>query len=316
MILPMCVIRRMDAVLEPTKSAVLDTKKMLDDAKITGQNATLCDAAGQTFYNTSRFRPRDLASYGSLQQLLADFEDYLDGFSPNVQDIINNFKFRNQLPTLSRSDSLGTLIGKFLDPEVDLSPTGIDNHLTGTIFEELVRRFMARRSTRKPARSARPTCCSRAKGRTRTTSSAVPSGPPSLAMPFQVWSSTSCSPIHHTVKAGKMRPDPLHGLFEAQVDGKSVGVEYEADSDLRDTEQVPLLEEGGTEAFIRREVLPYTPDAWIKEDSAKIGYEISFTRHFYKPQSLRSLEEITADIRAVEKESEGLLDGLLTGGRR
>ncbi len=117
-------------------------------------------------------------------------------------------------------------------------------------------------------------------------------------------------------KPGKTRPDPLHGLFEAQIEGKSVVVEYEADSDLRDTEQVPLLEEGGIEAFIRREVLPYTPDAWIKEDSAKIGYEISFTRHFYKPQPLRSLEEIAADIRVVEKESEGLLDGLLTGGKR
>ena len=114
-------------------------------------------------------------------------------------------------------------------------------------------------------------------------------------------------------KPGKTRPDPLHGLFEAQVDGKSVVVEYEADSDLRDTEQVPLLEEGGIEAFIRREVLPYTPDAWIKEDSAKIGYEISFTRHFYQPAPLRTLEEIAADILAAEKEAEGLLDGLLKG---
>jgi type I restriction enzyme M protein len=80
---------------------------------------------------------------------------------------------------------------------------------------------------------------------------------------------------------------------------------------LRDTEQVPLLEPGGIEAFIRREVLPYTPDAWIREDATKIGYEISFTRHFYKPVPLRTLEEIRADILAVEKEAEGLLDGLL-----
>jgi type I restriction enzyme M protein len=117
-------------------------------------------------------------------------------------------------------------------------------------------------------------------------------------------------------KGGKVRPDPLHGLFEATVDGKSVVVEYESDSELRDTEQVPLLEEGGIEAFFRREVLPYTPDAWILEDAAKVGYEISFTRHFYKPQPLRTLEEIAADIRAIERESEGLLDGLLKGGKR
>jgi type I restriction enzyme M protein len=69
-------------------------------------------------------------------------------------------------------------------------------------------------------------------------------------------------------------------------------------------------------ARIRREVLPYTPDAWIKEDATKVGYEVSFTRHFYKPQPLRTLEEISAEILAVEKEAEGLLDGLLKVGRR
>ena len=140
-ILPMCVIRRMDAVLEPTKQTVLDTKKMLDEARITEQSAALCDAAGQAFYNTSKFTLRDLKSRGSQQQLLADFEDYLNGFSPNVQDILDNFKFRNQLPTLSKADAIGTLINKFLDPEIDLSPAGIDNHSMGTVFEELVRKF-------------------------------------------------------------------------------------------------------------------------------------------------------------------------------
>lgn len=140
-ILPMCVLRRMDAVLEPTKQAVLEIKQMLDDAHITEQRAALADAAGQAFYNTSRFTLRDLKSRGNQQQLLADFEDYLNGFSSNVQDILDNFKFRNQLPTLSKADALGTLINKFLDPDIDLSPTNIDNHAMGTVFEELVRRF-------------------------------------------------------------------------------------------------------------------------------------------------------------------------------
>ena len=140
-ILPMCVVRRMDAVLEPTKKNVLAAKQMLDEARITEQRAALCDAAGQAFYNTSKFT-------------------------------------------------------------------------------------------------------------------------------------------------------------------------------LRDAEQVPLLEYGGIEAFMRREVLPYTADAWIKEDATKIGYEVSFTRHFYKPQSLRTLEEISADILAIEKEAEGLLDGLLEAGAK
>jgi len=140
-ILPMCVIRRMDAVLEPTKRKVLDTKAMLDEARITEQRAALCDASGQAFYNTSKFTLRDLRSRGSQQQLLADFEDYLNGFSPNVQDILENFKFRNQLQTLSKADAIGTLINKFLDPDIDLSPAGIDNHSMGTVFEELVRKF-------------------------------------------------------------------------------------------------------------------------------------------------------------------------------
>ncbi|MFO1152063.1 MAG: class I SAM-dependent DNA methyltransferase [Rhodospirillales bacterium] len=149
--LPMMVIRRLDAVLEPTKQAVLDMKVNLDKAGITNQDAALRQASGQAFYNTSKFTLRDLRS--SQQQLKADFEAYLDGFSPNVQDILDNFEFRNQLPRLSKADALGTLIEKFLDPQVNLSPNpvlnadgavkypGLDNHGMGTIFEELVRRF-------------------------------------------------------------------------------------------------------------------------------------------------------------------------------
>jgi len=123
-------------------------------------------------------------------------------------------------------------------------------------------------------------------------------------------------------RPGKAEADPIHGQFETTIDGKPAVVEYEPDTDLRDTEQIPLLEEGGLsacdaqagiEAFIRREVLPYAPSAWIVESSIKIGYEISFTRHFYKPQPLRSLEEIRADILAVEKVTEGLLDEIVGG---
>src|SRR5690606_35749327 len=107
--------------------------------------------------------------------------------------------------------------------------------------------------------------------------------------------------------------DPLRGLFETRIGGKTAVVEYEPDSDLRDTEQVPLLEEGGIEAFLRREVLPHAPDAWYVPDSVKTGYEISFTRYFYKPQPLRTLEEIRADILALEKETEGLLAEIIGG---
>jgi type I restriction enzyme M protein len=114
-------------------------------------------------------------------------------------------------------------------------------------------------------------------------------------------------------KPGKVLADPLHGFFEAVINGKTSIVEYEADTELRDSEQVPLLEEGGIEAFFRREVLPYTPDAWIDSDATKIGYEISFTRYFYKPPVLRTLDQISADIRALEEETEGLLDEIMGG---
>ena len=152
-ILPMTVLRRLDAVLEPTKQAVLDLKASLDAAQIVHQDPALRQAAGQAFYNTSKFTLRDLQSRASQQKLRADFEAYLDGFSPNVQDILENFEFRNQIPRLSKADALGTLIGKFLSPDINLSPNpvlrgdgsekhpGLDNHAMGTVFEELVLRF-------------------------------------------------------------------------------------------------------------------------------------------------------------------------------
>ena len=126
------------------------------------------------------------------------------------------------------------------------------------------------------------------------------------------WRVETAPPVISKVhKPGKLTADPMLGLYDAVAAGKRCLVEYEPDTDLRDTEQVPLLEEGGIEAFIRREVLPYTHDAWVDNDATKIGYEVSFARHFYKPQPLRTLAEISADILAIEKEAEGLLDGLL-----
>jgi type I restriction enzyme M protein len=90
-ILPMTVLRRLDAVLEPTKQAVLDMKNTLDNAGITHQDQALRQAAGQAFYNTSKFTLSDLRNRASQQQLRDDFEAYLDGFSPNVQEILDNF---------------------------------------------------------------------------------------------------------------------------------------------------------------------------------------------------------------------------------
>jgi type I restriction enzyme M protein len=125
----------------------------------------------------------------------------------------------------------------------------------------------------------------------------------------------SAPPVIKKIHKRGIKADPLRGLFEATIDGKCNVVEYEPDPDLRDTEQVPLLEEGGIEAFLRREVLPHASDAWYDPESVKTGYEISFTRYFYKPQPLRTLEEIRADILALEKETEGLLGEILGSSR-
>ena len=674
-ILPMTVIRRLDAVLEPTKDAVLRMKAQLDDAGITNQDAALRQASGQAFYNTSPFRLRDLTSRGRQQQLRADFVAYLDGFSPNIQEVLEKFKFHNQIPTLVDADVLGFLLEKFLDKSINLSPKpilngdgsvrleGLSNHRMGTVFEELIRRFneenneeagehftprdvvqlMARlvflpiadrmqsatylvydgacgtggmltvaeetltQLAREQGKEAsvhlygqevnpETYAISKAdlilKGEggeadnmqygSTLSADAFParefdfmlSNPPYgkswkidlermggksdikdprfvvehggdpdyslitrssdgqmmflanmlskmkrdtpmgssiaevhngsslftgdagqgesnirrwiiendwleaiVALPlnmfyntgiatyiwvlsnrkpehrrgkvqlidatqwnrplrknlgskncelsdedisrvcdaflafeeteqskifpneaFGYWKVTverplrltvdlspdhrqrfqaacrdakeeplsnvidrvaavlgagphpdfnrfmevvvadastqgvkltakrknllrmalasreeAAAPVIRKVHTSGVEPDPLRGLFPVTLAGKSAVVEYEPDPDLRDTEQVPLLEDGGIEAFFRREVLPYAPDAWYVPDSVKIGYEVSFTRHFYKPQPLRALEEIRADILALEGETEGLLAEIVGG---
>ena len=677
-ILPMTVLRRLDSLLEPSKSTVLEMKISLDKAKIIHQDQALRRAAEQAFYNTSKFTLRDLKARASQQQLKVDFETYLDGFSPNVQDILEKFEFRNQIPRLSKADALGTLIEKFLSPDVNLSPRpvlhgdgsikqpGLDNHGMGTVFEELVRRFneenneeagehwtprdavtlmaklvllpvadqidsgtylvydgacgtggmltvaeevltqiaeqrgkqvathlygqeinsetyaiakadlllkgegeaadniiggpehstlsndafpgrefdfmlsnppygkswksdLERMGGKKEMRDSRfltehaddpeyllvtrssdgqmlflANMLSKMKQDTKLGSriaevhngSSLFTGDAGqgesnirrwiiendwleaiVALPlnmfyntgiatyiwvltnrkpehrrgkvqlidatgwyrplrknlgkkncelseedinricdaflafeeteqskifpnetFGYWKVTVERPLRLTVelsqgrrdqfraacqeakedpladlvervaekigpsprrdfnvfmdaieedakgygvkltakrkkllqgslaerseeaeavikkihKAGR-EPDPIRGLVESAIKGKRRVVEYEPDSELRDTEQVPLVEEGGIEAFLRREVLPYAPDAWYVFESVKIGYEISFTRYFYKPQPLRTLEEIRADILALEKETEGLLDEIIEG---
>ena len=621
-ILPMTVIRRLDAVLEPTKEAVLRMKAQLDEAGITNQDGALRQAAGQAFYNTSRFRLRDLTSRGRQQQLRDDFGAYLDGFSPNVQEVLEKFKFRNQIPTLVEADALGFLLAKFLDRSVNLGPApvlngdgsvrleGLDNHAMGTVFEELIRRFSEENNEEagehftprdvvelmahlifKPvvdrlqsgtylvydgacgtggmltvaeetldrladaqgreasihlygqevnpetyaickadlllkgdggnAENIHYGSTLAADGFPARTFDFMLSNPPYgkswksdlermggksglsdprflvehdgdpeyslvtrssdgqmvflanmlnkmkhdtplgsriaevhngsslftgdagqgesnirrwiiendwleaiIALPLNIFYNTGIAtyiwllsnrksaprqgyvqlidatqwfrPLRKNLgnkncelaaadiqricdvflafeetpqskifpnaafgyrkltverplrlhgidsgrayKAGELKklresgtpapdappvirkihraglaPDPLRGLFPACIDGKPVVVEYEPDPALRDTEQVPLLEEGGIEGFLRREVLPYAPDAWYVPDSVKTGYEISFTRYFYKPQPLRAPREIWADIAALERETEGLLGEIMGG---
>ena len=675
-ILPMTVLRRLDSLLVPSKPAVLDMKASLDTVGVVEQDPALRQAAGQAFYNTSKFTLRDLKARASRQQLKADFEAYLDGFSPNVQDILEKFEFWHQIPRLSKADALGTLIEKLTSPDVNLSPhpvknadgsirhSGLDNHGMGSIFEELVRRFneenneeagehwtprdavrlmaklvflpvadeiqsgtyllydgacgtggmltVAEETLRQLASEHGKDVSTHLFGQeinaetyaickadlllkgegeaadnivggpehSTLANDAFPSrefdfmlsNPPYgknwksdlermggkkdmrdqrfviehagnseyllvtrssdgqmlflanklskmkqhtplgsriaevhngsslftgdagqgesnirrwiiendwleaiVALPLNmfyntgiatyIWVLTNRKPEHrrgkvqlidatpwfkplrknlgkkncelseeditricdtflafeeteqskifpnaafgywkvtverplrltvelsqehldqfraacheaeeeplanlvdraaeklgpglhrdfnvfmdtaeedakeHGIKLTAKRkkllqsslaerseeaepvikkihkrgvePNPLVGLFEATISGKRYAVEYEPDSDLRDTEQVPLLEEGGIDAFLRREILPYAPDAWYIPGIVKTGCEISFTRYFYKQQPLRTLEEIRADILALEKETVGLLDEII-----
>ena len=624
-ILPMIVIRRLDVVLEDTKEDVLKMKARLDEMGIVEQEETLCATAGQAFCNTSQFKLTDLRARASRQQLRTDFEALLDGFSSNVQTILENFKFRHQIDTLSEADALGTLIEKVTSPTVNLGPDpvldsdgnvkhpGLDNHAMGTIFEELVRRFNEANNEdagehytprelvtlmanlvflpvadeitsgtyllydgacgtggmltvgedtletiagergkeisthlfgQEINKETYAICQSDLllKGEGEAANNIVGgaaystltndafsgrefdfmlSNPPFgkdwkidlrrmggakgitdprflieyaddpeysmiprvtdgqmlflvnnlskmkrdtplgsriaevhngsslftggagqgesnvrrwiiendwleaiVALPLNffyntgiatyVWILTNRKPEHRTgkvqlidatqwfrplrknlgtkncelgeddiericktfvgfeeteqskifdneafgywkvtverplrikgaavdrrykaseiagfKKAGERdedgppvikkvhKPgtaaDPLHGLFEATINGKPAVVEYEPDSDLRDTEQIPLQEDGGIEAFLEREVLPYAADAWYNPDRVKVGYEISFTRYFYKPEPMRPLEEIRADILALEQDTEGVLEEILGG---
>ncbi|MDR0917677.1 MAG: type I restriction-modification system subunit M N-terminal domain-containing protein, partial [Oscillospiraceae bacterium] len=152
-ILPMTVIRRLDAVLEDTKSDVLKMKDTLDKAGISNQADPLCKEAKQSFCNWSPFKLKDLTSRVKPQQLKVDFEEYLDGFSPNVQEILAKFKFREQINTMVEANILSAVIGKFVNSSINLSPypvledngevklPALDNHTMGTVFEELIRRF-------------------------------------------------------------------------------------------------------------------------------------------------------------------------------
>ena len=152
-ILPMMIIRRFDAVLEPTKKAVLEMKANLDAAGILDQDEALCGVSGEAFCNSSPYTLSGLRSRTNQQQLKKDFILYLDGFSANVQDIIKKFEFRNQIDKLSDHDILGLLIAKFTDNSINLSSRPIlddkgnvlqpalDNHTMGTVFEEVIRKF-------------------------------------------------------------------------------------------------------------------------------------------------------------------------------
>lgn len=152
-ILPMMVLRRIDVLLEPTKEAVLKQKAELDKQKITNQEPVLTTITGYPFCNTSKFTMKSLTAETNPARLKMNFLEYLDGFSKDVQDIVNKFKLLPTIDTLSESNRLGSILEKFTDKSINLgikpiksadgkeSLPGVDNHMMGTVFEELLRRF-------------------------------------------------------------------------------------------------------------------------------------------------------------------------------
>lgn len=140
-ILPMTVIRRLDAVLEPTKDKVLETHEKYKD-KLNDLTALLTskqNGSGQAFYNTSPYTLKKLLD--DPKNLRSNFENYLNGFSDNVQDIISKFKFRNELETLDEAGKLFSTIEKFVSPKIDLRPESLPPLAMGYVFEDLLRRF-------------------------------------------------------------------------------------------------------------------------------------------------------------------------------
>jgi type I restriction enzyme M protein len=150
-ILPMTVIRRIDCLLEPTKIKVLEMHKFFNENKIDNQAPGLKRESGYVFYNTSRFTLKNLLD--EPNNIKPNFEDYLNGFSENIQEIISKFKLRNQIETLQEGNILFKLIEKFTTNKINLSPEpiknsdgeilqrGLSNLGMGYVFEELIRRF-------------------------------------------------------------------------------------------------------------------------------------------------------------------------------
>jgi type I restriction enzyme M protein len=152
-ILPMTVIRRFDAILEPTKDKVLAMKAKLDNSNIQEQDQALMSVAKERFVNSSPHTLKSLTQITSKQELKTKFTKYLNGFSKNVKDIIDKFRFMNEIDHLTDVNVLGLLISKFTDSAINLSNRNVlntdgsvrlpalDNHSMGTLFEETIRRF-------------------------------------------------------------------------------------------------------------------------------------------------------------------------------
>ena len=152
-IIPMTIIRRFDSIIEPHKNKMLEYKTMAEDNKLDVEE-TLNTMVELPFYNiSSNFNLQDLKHETNRQNLKKNFEEYLNGFSDNIKDILEKFDFNSQIRKMTNAGILGSVIEKFTSKEMNLSPydevnskgevvrRGLDNHAMGTLFEEIIRKF-------------------------------------------------------------------------------------------------------------------------------------------------------------------------------
>lgn len=152
-ILPMMVLRRIDVLLEPTKDAVLKQKAELDKQKIVNYEPVLTAITKYPFVNVSKFTMRTLTAETNPNRLKMNFLEYIDGYNKDVQDIVKKFELLPTIDKLTENNRLGSILEKFTDKSINLgilpvkdasgkeTLPGVDNHMMGTVFEELLRRF-------------------------------------------------------------------------------------------------------------------------------------------------------------------------------
>lgn len=152
-ILPMIVLRRIDVLLEPTKEAVLKQKAELDKQKIVNYEPVLTAITKYPFVNVSKFTMHTLTAETNPNRLKMNFQEYIDGYSKDVQDIVKKFELLPTIDKLTENNRLGSILEKFTDKSINLgilpvkdasgkeTLPGVDNHMMGTVFEELLRRF-------------------------------------------------------------------------------------------------------------------------------------------------------------------------------
>lgn len=257
-ILPMTVLKRFDDALKETKDAVVEMAKKLDEQHVEGaaRDGILCTVAKRDFYNTSSF---DFAKLIVEPDKIEDyFEEYLQGFSDNVKDIIENFDFDNTVKLMVKGGVLFVTLQEFNSAKADMSPDKITSADMGYIFEELIRKFSESYDEQAGAHFTKVTV---------ETAQVDEDGKPIL-------------------KKGKKQP----------VKGAT------------DTEIIPLSED--IVAYMEKNVLPYNPNAYIDSSKNKEGYEVPFTRLFYKFEAPASSESISEEIKELEAEETILMKEL------